>query len=146
MTNEEMLKMPHNAFKDFWQRYEIEKSLRAVEDRRQEELKFLMACLCDGCRKYKGVQACELYGECSQTIAEHLLSLGWHRMDSTVSEAFAHLTEKMKESVSESNVDFFSEVKCYMVQIEHDYIKRCYPRFNTNGMEEYKNNVQFDEP
>lgn len=127
ITNQEAASLPLEKFKHHWLNQIENDGFRAAEEQRHNELKDLMACICDACVSYKGLGPCELYGECSRRMAESLMRLGWRRMDATVTEAFNELTRRLKENVTAKNVDHFSEAKCYMLQIENDYVKRCYP-------------------
>ena len=121
------MKLPQVLFKEQWLDDANVRDAIAQRDIYNAQISELMTCLCDACATYRGVSHCELCGDCSFKMAEHLLALGVTRTSYVVSEAFNELTRMLKRNVTGQNVDYYSEVKCYMVQIENDYIKRCYP-------------------
>lgn len=127
VSNEEAIFLSNNAFRERWLEEKEIKDAMAQRDRYYRELSDFMSCYCDACLALRGAKACECGSQCSFQATEHLRRLGYRRMSETVSEAFEELTRRLKENVTGYNVDFFTEVKCYMMQIENDYIKRCYP-------------------
>ena len=99
---------------------------------RFSELKDLVPVVCDCCLRLRDNSeteiGCKIYGRSPAALSEMLLEHEYRRSCDVVSEAFGKLVEMMKENVTGANVDYFSEVKCYMTIIENDYIKRCWPK------------------
>ena len=99
---------------------------------RFSELKDLVPVVCDNCMRLREDAEteinCKIFGKPCVAFAEMLLDHEYRRSCDVVSEAFGKLVEMMKENVTGANVDYFSEVKCYMTVIENDYIKKCWPK------------------
>ena len=126
MTNEELLKLPADAFKEYWLRAAEENELKKLDVRLLEERNDLAACICDACITAKGFIPCNQIGECSIKMAEHLMSLGWRRMDHVANEAFTELSSRLRIIVNPENVDHYSIARCYMIAIENEYVKNSY--------------------
>ena len=97
---------------------------------RFSELKDLVPVVCDNCMRLREDAEteinCKIFGKPCVAFAEMLLDHEYRRSCVVVSEAFKKLVEMMEETVIDLNVDYFSEVKCYMTIIENDYIKKCW--------------------
>ena len=126
MTNEELLKLPADVFREYWLRSAEDHELKKLDLRLLEEREDLAACICDACVTAKGFVPCNNFGECSLKIAEHLMSLGWRRMDHIANEAFNELSSRLRSIVNPENVDHYSTARCYMIQIENEYVKNSY--------------------
>ena len=129
MTNEELLKLPADVFKEYWLRAAEENELKKLDVRLLEERNDLAACICDACITAKGFIPCNQIGECSIKMAEHLMSLGWRRMDHVANEAFIELSRMLRRVVNTDNPDIvnhYSLARCYMIQIENEYVKNSY--------------------
>ena len=102
--------------------------MEKISELNEREKLELMAVICDGCLRVRGNDGikCELFGPCCQNLADELLCHGYRQMSVVVSEAFEKLIASIKDNVTGANVDFFSMIKCYIVQIENEYIKRCW--------------------
>ena len=126
MTNEELLKLPADVFREYWLRAAEDRELKKLDLRLLEEREDLAACICDACVTAKGFIPCNQIGECSLKMAEHLMSLGWRRMDHVVQEAFNDLSFRLRSIVNADNLDHYSMARCYMIQIENEYAKNSY--------------------
>ena len=104
---------------------------------KEKELKDLIPIICDSCHRLEQClqEGDGLFKACSFRLGSRLYDHGYRQQGVVVLEVFERLTAMMKQNVADYNVNYFSEVKCYMIQLENEYIKRCYKNDSksTNG-------------